>query len=120
MIFSLIRYYLGVELPVYDCSKHYLLPYLSDGVYNHFVSSMAAGLATAVASTPIDVIKTRMMNQRNLKPQALAASTSMTILCPLVRFFKLLHNTFLTHFNDAQHFRQCLKIFLKLITFQIY
>lgn len=64
----------GVELPVYDCTKHRLLPYLSDGVYNHFVSSMAAGLATAVASTPIDVVKTRMMNQRNLKPHALSAS----------------------------------------------
>jgi len=64
----------GVELPVYDCTKYYLLPYLSDGVYNHFVSSMAAGLATAAASTPIDVIKTRMMNQRNLKPHAATAS----------------------------------------------
>lgn len=63
----------GVELPVYDCTKHRLLPYLSDGVHNHFVSSMAAGLATAVASTPIDVVKTRMMNQRNLKPHALSA-----------------------------------------------
>jgi len=63
----------GVELPVYDCTKHRLLPYLSDGVYNHFASSMAAGFATAIASTPIDVVKTRMMNQRNLKPQVASA-----------------------------------------------
>lgn len=62
----------GVELPVYDCTKYYLLPYLHDGVYNHFASSMAAGLATAMASTPIDVVKTRMMNQRNLKSTALS------------------------------------------------
>ena len=34
---------IGVELPVYDCTKYRLLPYLSDGVLNHFVSSMAAG-----------------------------------------------------------------------------
>ena len=30
-------------------------------------SSFIAGLAGAVASNPIDVVKTRMMNQRNLK-----------------------------------------------------
>jgi len=66
----------GVELPVYDCTKYRLLPYLSDGVLNHFVSSMAAGLATAAASTPIDVVKTRMMNQRNLKPAAMSAGAA--------------------------------------------
>ena len=67
----------GVELPVYDCTKYYLLPYLHDGVYNHFVSSMAAGLATALASTPIDVVKTRMMNQRNLKSTVLSDGKEM-------------------------------------------
>ncbi|XP_078311443.1 kidney mitochondrial carrier protein 1-like [Crassostrea virginica] len=58
----------GVELPVYDFSKYWILKsgYLKDGVGTHFISSFFAGLAGAIFSTPVDVIKTRMMNQRNL------------------------------------------------------
>ncbi|KAG8256583.1 hypothetical protein J6590_065295 [Homalodisca vitripennis] len=57
----------AVELPVYDFSKHYFIPYLGDSVSNHFLSSFLASLGSAVASTPIDVIRTRLMNQRKLK-----------------------------------------------------
>ncbi|KAK9510834.1 hypothetical protein O3M35_005534 [Rhynocoris fuscipes] len=56
----------AVELPVYDSCKHYLKDHLGDTVTNHFVSSFIASLGSAIASTPLDVIRTRLMNQRKL------------------------------------------------------
>jgi len=56
----------GVELPVYDFSKKHLLKFIGDNPANHFIASIIAGLAGAIGSNPIDVIKTRMMNQRNI------------------------------------------------------
>lgn len=60
----------GVELPVYDFVKTFLVEHvsMSNGhISTHFGSSLIAGLMAAVAATPIDVVKTRLMNQRNLK-----------------------------------------------------
>ncbi|XP_031549444.1 kidney mitochondrial carrier protein 1-like [Actinia tenebrosa] len=59
----------GVELPVYDSAKRFILDkkLMGDHPGTHFVASAIAGLAGAIASNPIDVAKTRMMNQRNLK-----------------------------------------------------
>lgn len=57
----------AVELPVYDACKKRLLPRLGDSPANHFASSLLASLGSAVASTPLDVIRTRMMNQRKAK-----------------------------------------------------
>lgn len=59
----------GVELPAYDVCKKYIIHYglLDDNKLLHFISSFIAGLAGAIASNPIDVVKTRMMNQRKLK-----------------------------------------------------
>ncbi|GFR13190.1 kidney mitochondrial carrier protein 1 [Trichonephila clavata] len=59
----------GVELPVYDITKKNLIlsGMIEDGVLNHFVSSFTAGLSGAIASTPIDVVRTRLMNQRKLR-----------------------------------------------------
>ncbi|XP_013858269.1 kidney mitochondrial carrier protein 1 isoform X1 [Austrofundulus limnaeus] len=56
----------GVELPVYDLTKKHLIlsGYMGDTVYTHFVSSFVCGLAGALASNPVDVVRTRMMNQR--------------------------------------------------------
>ncbi|XP_028173362.1 mitochondrial uncoupling protein Bmcp [Ostrinia furnacalis] len=57
----------AVELPAYDACKRRLLPALGDSPANHFASSLLASLGSAVASTPLDVIRTRLMNQRKVK-----------------------------------------------------
>ncbi|KAK6632375.1 hypothetical protein RUM44_007417 [Polyplax serrata] len=57
----------AVELPVYDMSKQYLKPVMGDTILNYFLSSFVASLGSAIASTPIDVIRTRLMNQKKLK-----------------------------------------------------
>ncbi|XP_060900094.1 kidney mitochondrial carrier protein 1 isoform X1 [Labrus mixtus] len=56
----------GVELPVYDITKKHLIlsGCMGDTVYTHFLSSFVCGLAGALASNPVDVVRTRMMNQR--------------------------------------------------------
>ncbi|XP_055557564.1 kidney mitochondrial carrier protein 1 isoform X2 [Falco biarmicus] len=55
----------GVELPVYDLTKKHIIMsgFMGDTVYTHFLSSFTCGLAGALASNPIDVVRTRMMNQ---------------------------------------------------------
>ncbi|GAB1605525.1 kidney mitochondrial carrier protein 1-like [Argonauta hians] len=59
----------GVELPVYDITKKYILKsqHMEDHAGTHFIASFTAGLAGAITSNPIDVVKTRLMNQRVLK-----------------------------------------------------
>ncbi|XP_011506134.1 PREDICTED: kidney mitochondrial carrier protein 1 isoform X2 [Ceratosolen solmsi marchali] len=57
----------AVELPIYDFSKKELLPYIGDSVNNHFISSFIASMGSAVSSTPIDVVRTRLMNQRRIQ-----------------------------------------------------
>ncbi|XP_040035953.1 brain mitochondrial carrier protein 1 isoform X2 [Gasterosteus aculeatus] len=56
----------GVELPVYDITKKHLLQsgQMGDTIMTHFISSFTCGLAGALASNPVDVVRTRMMNQR--------------------------------------------------------
>ncbi|XP_071595841.1 kidney mitochondrial carrier protein 1 isoform X2 [Heliangelus exortis] len=56
----------GVELPVYDFVKNHIIMsgLMGDTVYTHFLSSFTCGLAGALASNPIDFVRTRMMNQR--------------------------------------------------------
>ncbi|XP_077402665.1 brain mitochondrial carrier protein 1 isoform X3 [Vanacampus margaritifer] len=58
----------GVELPVYDITKKHLLRsgVMGDTILTHFISSFTCGLAGALASNPVDVVRTRMMNQRVL------------------------------------------------------
>ncbi|XP_065644606.1 kidney mitochondrial carrier protein 1 isoform X2 [Hydra vulgaris] len=55
----------GLELSVYDYTKKSLIDHnlLSDNVATHFLASFLAGFVGALGSNPIDVIKTRMMNQ---------------------------------------------------------
>ncbi|XP_014470750.1 PREDICTED: kidney mitochondrial carrier protein 1 [Dinoponera quadriceps] len=57
----------AVELPIYDCTKSKCMSILGDSVSNHFVSSFVASMGSAVASTPLDVIRTRLMNQRRVR-----------------------------------------------------
>ncbi|KAK6195386.1 hypothetical protein SNE40_000830 [Patella caerulea] len=65
----------GVELPAYDiCKKHIIKSgYLGDTKETHFLASFFAGFVGAVASNPIDVVKTRMMNQEKLKPTSVGS-----------------------------------------------
>ncbi|KAM0727224.1 Mitochondrial uncoupling protein Bmcp [Formica fusca] len=56
----------AVELPIYDYTKNKCMSILGNSISNHFVSSFAASMGSAVASTPIDVIRTRLMNQRRV------------------------------------------------------
>lgn len=66
----------GVELPIYDISKKYIIlhGYLGDTKITHFLSSFIAGFFGAVASNPIDVVKTRLMNQKKLKDTVAGSS----------------------------------------------
>ena len=59
----------GAQLPGYDWAKMLLinnniLP--GDSVYNHLLSSFCAGLFACLVSSPVDVIRTRLMDQRRL------------------------------------------------------
>ncbi|KFV08141.1 Brain mitochondrial carrier protein 1, partial [Pterocles gutturalis] len=56
----------GVTLPGQrNPPKHLILSGLmGDTIFAHFVSSFTCGLAGAIASNPVDVVRTRMMNQR--------------------------------------------------------
>ena len=51
----------ATQLPVYDTAKQYLLFTQDDNIYTHIVASMVAGFACATTTSPIDVIKSRMM-----------------------------------------------------------
>lgn len=68
----------AVELPVYDFCKHHLIPKVGDTVANHFISSFIASLGSAVASTPTDVIRTRLMNQRRFKTGGITSPSPHT------------------------------------------
>jgi solute carrier family 25 protein 14/30 len=62
----------GVQLPVYDWTKlfmlkHNLLP--GESAWNHLLSSFCAGLCACLASSPVDVIRTRIMDQRRLRAE---------------------------------------------------
>eukprot|EP01121_Diplochlamys_sp_Union-15-3_P013895 TRINITY_DN4379_c0_g1_i1.p1 TRINITY_DN4379_c0_g1~~TRINITY_DN4379_c0_g1_i1.p1 ORF type:complete len:294 (-),score=40.52 TRINITY_DN4379_c0_g1_i1:22-903(-) len=53
------------QLPAYDHSKHWLLRtgLFGEGTLLHIVSSMIAGLVCATTTSPIDLVKSRYMNQ---------------------------------------------------------
>ncbi|KAL4443483.1 hypothetical protein ABPG75_011220 [Micractinium tetrahymenae] len=58
------------QLPVYDHTKHLLLSHpataghVKEGPGLHFVCSMVAGFACAFTTAPVDIVKTRYMNQQ--------------------------------------------------------
>lgn len=55
----------ATQIPSYDHTKHTLLnaELMQEGVALHIVSSLVAGFMAALTTSPVDVIKTRMMNQ---------------------------------------------------------
>ena len=57
-----------VELPVYSLTKKHLIlsGLMGDTVYTHFLSSFTCGLAGALASNPVNMLRTCTMNQRVL------------------------------------------------------
>jgi len=55
----------GVQIPAYDHTKNKIKQHhwMEEGVFLHVVSSVIAGLFVSIATSPIDVIKTRTMNE---------------------------------------------------------
>ena len=62
----LTHQYVPPQIPAYDHVKHTLLGWgwMKEGVQLHVVSSMIAGFMTALTTSPVDVVKTRVMNQK--------------------------------------------------------
>jgi solute carrier family 25 protein 14/30 len=56
----------ATQLPIYDHSKRVLLDtgYFREGIVTHFVASMISGFFCATTTSPIDVVKSRLMNQK--------------------------------------------------------
>ena len=62
---------INIQLPVYDMTKAFLLKndiLPGDSAWNHLLSSFCAGLCACLASSPVDVIRTRLMDQRVIIP----------------------------------------------------
>jgi hypothetical protein len=57
----------ATQLSTYDHMKHGLINHniLNDGMFCNFVSSMMSGVMCALTTSPIDLVKTRIMNQRH-------------------------------------------------------
>ena len=60
----------GTQLATYDHVKHSLIDHgwFIEGKLVHFVSAMIAGVAVAIVTSPIDVVKTRVMNVDPSRP----------------------------------------------------
>lgn len=60
----------ATQIPSYDHSKYFFLNHglLQEGVTLHMVCSMFAGFMTATITSPVDVVKTRIMNQQTKGP----------------------------------------------------
>uniref|UniRef100_A0A914ZLP0 Mitochondrial 2-oxoglutarate/malate carrier protein n=2 Tax=Parascaris univalens TaxID=6257 RepID=A0A914ZLP0_PARUN len=63
----------AAQLATYSQAKEAILKssYIQDGIFCHFCASMISGLATTIASMPVDIAKTRIQNMRTIngKPE---------------------------------------------------
>lgn len=64
--FELGHMFIHLKIPTYDHTKHTLLnlQWMEEGPQLHVASSMVAGFMAALTTSPVDVIKTRIMNQK--------------------------------------------------------
>ena len=69
----------ATQLSSYDHSKQFLLKsnYFEEGLAAHFSASMIAGITCATISAPIDLVKSRYMNQKFVDGKGLAYSSAM-------------------------------------------
>ncbi|KAF7268783.1 mitochondrial 2-oxoglutarate/malate carrier protein-like [Rhynchophorus ferrugineus] len=56
----------AAQLATYSQAKQQLLALdFHDGIFLHFMASMISGLATTIASMPVDIVKTRIQNAKS-------------------------------------------------------
>ncbi|KAL5014372.1 hypothetical protein ScPMuIL_008642 [Solemya velum] len=57
----------ATQIPAYDHTKHTILNWglMKEGIALHITASMIAGFVTALTTSPVDVVKTRVMNQKS-------------------------------------------------------
>ncbi|KAI8808770.1 mitochondrial substrate carrier family protein [Cladochytrium replicatum] len=77
----------GSQLPSYDQSKRVLLStgYFQEGFLLHSMCSMVSGLVAATASSPMDVVKSRFMNQEFVGGKGSRYSSTWDCLVKTVR-----------------------------------
>ena len=70
----------GVQLPVYDMAKVFFIRHdiIKESPVNNLASSIVAGFCACMASSPMDVIRTRMMDQKKIKKYLLNSAPSST------------------------------------------
>ena len=62
----------GAQLPAYDYAKSFFVRnklLTVDSTCNHLISSIIAGFCACMVSSPCDVVRTRMMDQRKFKTE---------------------------------------------------
>ena len=80
----------GAQLATYSQAKEGLVKssYFTEGIFLHFCASMISGLATTIASMPVDIVKTRI--------QRSSGSTNAAVLNRFF-FFKTLYFMIFCH-----------------------
>ena len=83
----------AAQLATYSQAKQAILSsgYVKDGIFCHFLSSMISGLATTIASMPVDIVKTRIQNMQIIdgKPEYKGAFDVLSRVVKNEGFFAL-------------------------------
>lgn len=83
----------AVQLATYSQAKQFILGmgWIKDGIFCHFVASMISGLATTIASMPVDIAKTRLQNMKFVdgKPEYKGAGDVLARVVKKEGFFAL-------------------------------